>query len=85
MLVLTPDKIELSGAAKDQDVVLLGNKTVDVAVDEIKELDPNLAKMFEDINLTSVKTRNFLIESEIDQFKDDFTASPENKPWGLAK
>jgi hypothetical protein len=81
LIVMTPGSVNLGGAfekGKEQAKLrLIGNKTVDFSLDELRGLEPRLAKTFEPIRVNSVKVRNFWIVSEdISSFTDDFTAFP---------
>ena len=76
LIVLTPDKIVLSGAVKDEDVILVGNTIVNIELSELETIQPAIVEFFRKNGCTSVLIRTFLIEGKTDQFKGDFTASP---------
>jgi hypothetical protein len=81
LIVMTPGLVNLGGAfeqGKEQAKLrLIGNKSVDFSMDELRGLEPKLAKAFESANVNSVKVRNFwIVADDIKKFTDDFTAFP---------
>ena len=89
LIVMTPGNINLDGALKDakkdaeRHVIpngyfyLLGDRTVDFKMDEVKALDPSLSGVFDGSGLNSVRARDFLIRADdIGAFKQDFVATP---------
>jgi hypothetical protein len=81
LIVMTPGSINLGGAfeqgKEEFPIIVKGKTTVDFTMNEVKDLDPHLAGVFDGNNLGSVRVRNFLIEAEdIGKFKSDFIATP---------
>jgi hypothetical protein len=81
LFVITPSFINLGGAfeqGKEQAKLrLIGNKTIDFSLAELRELEPRLTKMFEPNEENRIKVRNFWIVSEdIGTFTKDFVAFP---------
>ena len=80
LIVLTPDTISLSGAIKDNDVVLVGNTTVKLDTSEFETIQPVIADFFKKNGNESVLVRNFLIEGKIANFSGDFLATGHKPP-----
>jgi len=87
LIVMTPGSINLGGALEGVKsgesgpnidfFVHRGDVTVDFTLNEIKGLDPQLAGVFDESGLNSVRVRNFLFNtSNIGGFEKDFIATP---------
>jgi hypothetical protein len=79
LFVITPDMIKLGGAfeqgKEESKLRLMGNKTVDLSLTELRELESQLAKIFESNEEKPVKLRNFWIVFDApNMFTKDFTA-----------
>lgn len=75
LLILSPDKIKLTGAIKDKDVILVGNRTVTIEVPAIEAIHPTLADFFKKNGCEKVLARYFLISGETAGFAGDFCAT----------
>jgi len=87
IIVMTPGAINLGGALQGVTsggsgpnidlFVHRGNATVDFTMNEVRQLDPSLAAVFDGSGLNSVRVRNFLFNTgNIGGFTNDFIATP---------
>lgn len=96
LIVMTPDDIKLTGAItrvvrdgrrpdiNKGEATLVSGGSVDFTIDDVRNLEPSLASVF-DTDVRTVKVRNVRFTGSLDSFKKDFTANVVAAPAVVAK